>query len=523
MNKTININLSNVFFHIDDEAFSVLDRYLKTIEQYLSKEDSKEEILQDIEARIAELFTASMVHERQVITLSQVEDMIAIMGEPEVYKMDEEDNTTSSSARFSSSKKLYRDIERNYIGGVSAGLHHYLGLNLMVIRLIWIISALFSFGATVAVYIIIWAVTPEARTTAQKLDMQGEPVNISNIERKVKEGYSKFADKVGDIDYNKYSQHTRSGVTKFFDGLGKVLRALGVFISKVLGIILLLFSSLSLLGLIIFVFSFGTISLFNLVEVNNLEMLSLGIPQWIQILLLFLMGAIPIFYLLILSLKLLFSNFKSIGKTTHITLVGIWILCIIIFTTLNIKKEFEDSYDAEIAKVDAFALASKDTLRIKMNTNLLFSDETSQNNLQKIVNDESNDSKVFSTNVDVNIRTTTDKDLKIKVIKKGFGADRDTARENASLVDYNFEMEDSKLQLDNYFLAAPEFLKHNLEVKVVVYIPEDQTIFLDKSLKKFSNIRNFRPSDYHTHLKYYDDIWQRTDSILQIDTLSTQN
>ena len=84
-------------------------------------------------------------------------------------------------------------------------------------------------------------------------------------------------------------------------------------------------------------------------------------------------------------------------------------------------------------------------------------------------------------------------------------------------------MEDSKLQLDNYFLASPEFLKHNLEVKVVVYIPEDQTIFLDKSLKEFSNIRNFRSSDYDTPLKHDDAIWRPTDSILQIDTLSTQN
>lgn len=197
MNKTININLANVFFHIDEDAFIKLDSYLKAIERYLSKEQSKDEILQDIEARIAELFTESMAQANQVITMSQVNAMVGIMGEPEAYRMedDEESSSTSTSSKFKASRKLYRDIERKYIGGVSAGLNHYLGINTLLIRLFWVISAFFSFGGTVAIYVIIWILIPEAATTAQKLDMQGEPVNLSNIERKVKEGYSKFADK----------------------------------------------------------------------------------------------------------------------------------------------------------------------------------------------------------------------------------------------------------------------------------------------------------------------------------------
>lgn len=421
MNKTININLANVFFHIDEDAFIKLDKYLKTIESYLAKEESKDEILQDIEARIAELFTESMAHDKQVINLSQVNKMIAIMGEPEAYKIDDEEDYSSTSSKSRPSKKLYRDIERNYIGGVSAGLNHYLGLNLLVIRLIWVISAFFSFGATVAIYVILWAVTPAARTTAQKLDMQGEPVNLTNIERKVKESYSKFADKVGDIDYDKYSQQTKSGATKFFDGLGEVLKALGVFISKFLGIILLIISAAVLVGAMIFLFSFGTISIFELGDFNNMEIFSLGIPYWIQVVLFFLVGAIPFFYLLILSLKLLFSNLKSIGKISHITLVGIWILCVIVITTLGIKKELEISFDAEVVEVNSIALVSKDTLRIKMDTNLLYSDDFKQGKLQKLIKDDANSSKLYSSNVHVNFRTSNDEELKVRVTKKALG------------------------------------------------------------------------------------------------------
>ncbi|MBZ9653034.1 PspC domain-containing protein [Psychroflexus montanilacus] len=513
MNKTININLAGVFFHIDEDAFIKLDKYLKAIETYLAKEESKDEILQDIEARIAELFTESMAHKNQVVNSIQVNDMIAIMGEPEAYKIDDEEEPTSNSSKFRPSRKLYRDIDRNYIGGVSAGLNYYLGLNTFLIRLIWVASAFFSFGATVAIYIILWIVIPAANTTSQKLDMQGEPVNLTNIEKKVKESYSKFADKVGGIDYDKYGQQTKSGLTRFFDGLGDVLKAIGVFISKFLGVILLIISSLVLVGLLIFLFSFGTISVFELGDFNKMELFSLGIPYWIQVILFFLTAAIPFFYLLILSLKLLFSNLKSIGKISHITLMGIWILCVIVITTLGIKKQLEVSYDGEVVEVSALNIATTDTLRVKMNPNLMFDENINQRRQQKIVKDDTNSSKLYSSNVYVNFRTSNDDELKVRVTKKGFGSSENLARERASLIEYDYKLENSVLKLDNYFLTTPEFAKQKVKVEITVYIPEQQIIYLDKNLMDFSRIRNFKRSDYNTYLGYEENIWKPLDSI----------
>jgi phage shock protein PspC (stress-responsive transcriptional regulator) len=523
MNKTININLAGVFFHIDEDAFIKLDKYLKTIESYLAKEESRDEILQDIEARIAELFNESMAHVNQVISITQVYDMIAIMGEPEAYKIDEDEDTSTSSSKFRPSRKLYRDLDRNYVGGVSSGLNYYLGLNTLLIRLIWVISAFFSFGATVAIYVILWIVIPAAKTTAQKLDMQGEPVNLTNIEKKVKESYSKFADKVGDIDYDKYGKRTKSGVNQFFEGLGEVLKALGLFISKFLGVILLIISSLILVGLLIFFFSFGTISIFELGDFNQMDFFSLGAPYWSQVILYFLSAAIPFFYLMLLSLKLLFRNLKSIGKITHITLIGIWILCIIIITTLAVKKELEVSVDAEFVEVNTLAIDEKDTLSIGMNPNLLYSEDFNQVKSQKIVKDDADNSRLFSTNVYVKFRTSNDKQLKVRVTKKGFGINETKAREEASLVDYKYTLENSTLKLDNYFLTTPEFLKQKVSVDVTVYIPESQIVYLDKSLMKFSRIRNFKTSDYNTHLGFKDNTWKPLDSIIKIDSISTQN
>ncbi|AFU70016.1 stress-responsive transcriptional regulator, PspC family [Psychroflexus torquis ATCC 700755] len=524
MNKTININLANVFFHIDEDAFKKLDSYLKAIERYLSKEQSKDEILQDIEARIAELFTESTAQVNQVITMSQVNAMIGIMGEPEAYMMeDDEEPSSSASPKFKASRKLYRDLERKYVGGVSAGLNHYLGINTLLIRLFWVISAFFSVGGTVAIYVIIWILIPAARTTAQKLDMQGEPVNLSNIERKVKEGYSKFADKVGDIDYEKYGQQTKSGLTKFLDGLGEVLRALGVFLSKFLGIVLLLISGPVLIGLLIFLFSFGTISVFELGDFSQIEIFVLGIPNWIQIVLFFLVAAIPFFYLLILSLKLIFSNLKSIGKAAHITLIGIWVLSVIVITTLSVKKQLDVSYDAEVIEVIDLDISSGDTLQIRMNPNLMFSEILNQSKKSKIVKDEFDNERLFNSNIHVNFKSTSDDELKLRLTKKSYASSKARAREGASFIDYKYNLEDNVLKLDSYLLSNPEPTERNAKVEVTIYIPENHVIYLDENLNNFNNRRNLDRSKYNHYLNYKNDDWECLDCITTADTLSTQN
>ena len=186
MNKTININLANLFFHIDEVAYTKLQRYLEAIKRSFANTNGSEEIIADIEARIAELFHEKMENERQVITEKEVDEVIGIMGQPEDYMVDEDifEDQPQSTKKPGRVRKLYRDIDNKYIGGVSAGLGHYFGLDALWVRLLWILLTIFSWGGFVFIYILLWILIPEAVTTAQKLDMRGEAVNISNIEKK---------------------------------------------------------------------------------------------------------------------------------------------------------------------------------------------------------------------------------------------------------------------------------------------------------------------------------------------------
>ena len=184
MNKTVHINLANLSFYINEDAYIKLQAYLDAVKHSFKNTEGSDEILMDIEARIAELFSEKFQNERQVITLKEVEAIIVIMGQPEDYILDEatyEDNSISSKTI---SKKLYRDIENQYIAGVSSGLGHYIGIDPLWIRLTWVLLVFAGFGTPILMYILLWILVPEATTIAQKIAMNGEPVNISNIEKK---------------------------------------------------------------------------------------------------------------------------------------------------------------------------------------------------------------------------------------------------------------------------------------------------------------------------------------------------
>ena len=153
MNKTVNINLGGMFFHIDEDAYQKLTRYFDAIKRSLSNSTGQDEIIKDIEMRVSELLTEKQKTEKHVVGLKDVDEVIAIMGQPEDYKIDDE-SPESNSSDFSSPKtrKLYRDTENGMIGGVLAGLGHYFGIDKAWLRVILLIL-FFAWGIGFMAYI----------------------------------------------------------------------------------------------------------------------------------------------------------------------------------------------------------------------------------------------------------------------------------------------------------------------------------------------------------------------------------
>jgi len=199
MNKTININLASTFFHIDENAYDLLKSYLNKLEKAFTKSQGKEEILRDVEVRIAELFQERKKNSDYVITLEDVEEVIKILGQPQDFITEEEAENETQTQTVS--KKLFRDPDDKYIGGVASGMGYYFGIDTTWIRLLWLLFGLFSAGTIILIYIVLWILIPEAKTTADKLSMKGEPVNIATIEKKIREEFEEVSSKIKDIDY----------------------------------------------------------------------------------------------------------------------------------------------------------------------------------------------------------------------------------------------------------------------------------------------------------------------------------
>lgn len=203
MKQTVTVNLAGVVFHIDDDAYAALDQYLKAIRSNIESE-SADEVMQDIEARIAELFDQ---HKRyghsEVVTIAMVNDVMEQMGTPEMIggegeksaPTDETETAANAAENVDNQadvtfdgagvkKRLYRDVEDKKVGGVCSGLAAYFGIDPIWLRLLFL-GLLFLEGIGLLTYLVLWALVPAANTSARRLEMQGVAPSAENIRREV--------------------------------------------------------------------------------------------------------------------------------------------------------------------------------------------------------------------------------------------------------------------------------------------------------------------------------------------------
>ncbi|PLW93490.1 MAG: hypothetical protein C0591_14565 [Marinilabiliales bacterium] len=198
MKKTLNINIKGIIFYLDEDAYTKLNAYLEEIKTHFRNKKGQEEIINDIENRIVELFQQKLNDKKQVIVIADVEEIIGIMGHPVDFDEYSEEELTSQLNRQKGKKRLFRNIDDRMLGGVCSGLGSYFNIDATVVRIIFLL-ALFIGGSSILVYLVLWIVIPPARTVSDRLEMQGDPVTISNIEKAFKEEMNEIKDKLDDL------------------------------------------------------------------------------------------------------------------------------------------------------------------------------------------------------------------------------------------------------------------------------------------------------------------------------------
>lgn len=486
MNKTVNINLGGMFFHIDEDAYQKLARYFDAIKRSLSNTSGQDEIIKDIEMRVSELLTEKQKTDKHVVGLKDIDEVIAVMGQPEDYRIDDEE-TKNAAPNFitSKNKKLYRDGENGMIGGVLAGLAHYFGIDKVWLR-VFILILMLVFGTGALAYIILWIVMPEATTTAEKLEMTGEPVTISNIEKKVREEFDNVSEKFKNANYDEMGNRIKTGVGKAGNTLGDFIIALFNVFSKFLGVILIITGLSTLAALFIGVFTLGSSTFIdvpwqNFIEAGNFT----DYPVWTFGLLMFFAVGIPFFFLSLLGFKLLSPNLKSIGNIAKYTLLALWLIAVALAIAIGIKQVTAFSVDGRVIQKENISLKPTDTLLIKFRHNDYFAKNLNDDCDFKIILDSTSNDVIYSNNVSLRIAQTDSKSAYIQIEKEAKGKTLFEAKQRAGKIKYGYKIIGSQLVFDNYLLTELKDKFRDQEIEITVFLPIGTFLKMDQSAERY--------------------------------------
>ena len=556
MKKNISINISGIIFHIEEDGYENLKRYLDSINRYFSTFEDSSEILADIESRIAEIFLSKLNEEKQVITAEDVNTLMATMGSVSDFKAAEEPeeqgatftgSTEASSETFAGyvppkqlhrdqkrkilggvcaglgnyfnidplwfrllfaallfaggfailvyvimwiivpgsyeleepdfHKRMFRDPQSKVIGGVSGGAAAYFGIDIVIVRVLFI-ALTFAGGLGVFLYIILWISLPEAKTLTDKMQMQGEPVTLSNIESNIKK------------NFNIREGEPESALTKIllfpFRLLGLLLTALGRIIEPladairvVIGVMVVLlgaalvFSIVVTAGILFGMFAGGAFSTPWMSEFNEMdlpiEIFTRAFPGWIAIAAV-VAALVPSIFLILLGVSAIAK--KIVFRNT----VG-WTLLALFFVSaamlaVGIPRIVYAFHEEGEHKVENTYTVNGKTALLKLNPG---------------------GSDYEGTRL--TLRGHQGPEFRLVQTFEAHGSSKSQASQNARMVDYNVTFADSVFTFDEDFRFKEDAIFRGQHLNMILYIPYDFPFTMDEGIERI--ISSYIPGDYN--------------------------
>ena len=479
MNKTIIININGVVFHIEEDAYEILKSYMTEVKRHFAYSSDSEEIVTDIENRLAEMFNERLADQKkQVIVNADVEDVLRVMGSVSDFELPEEDKGFSreSYAGFKAERKLFRDIDDKVIAGVCAGLAHYFDIEVKWVRVLTVVIAAIT-GVTIPLYIILWIVLPGALTRQEKMAMKGEAINLQNFKRS-------FDEEVEELRNNPDRNDRATGSTRSsFDEILLLIAKILKIIVKAIGGIIILLGALALLSLIIAlaIIMGSDVQPFPL-NVINPEFRS---PLYLSA---FLILIIPLTALILFAARVLFN--RTIATRTGSFAMPILWLCGLgmgIYYGSRIAADFREDAKFEQQTV----LPRYKTLYLHLNPNKSLSQEDSirlklddENFKGNILNDDDDDDFRRETRFELRIEKTEDENISVIKQFSGRGKNFESALKNAQRSKYQVEQRDSSLSFDKYLTLPGNALYRGQKVKVTLRVPPDTHLIIDGRLNE---------------------------------------
>ena len=500
MNKTVNINLAGIVFHIDENAFETLNNYLNELKNHFKNEEGGDEILKDIEGRIAELFTERL-DKKEAISLTDINEITTIMGDPSQYddeieqEKSQESQDKEEDLRKGKRRKVFRDEEDRMIGGVCRGMAHYFDINVLFCRIIFI-GILFLIGPGAPfLYIMFWIALPSAKTTAEKLEMKGEKVNINNIEKNIKDELNIIEDKIRDFDrkFTKEIFGANSFFRKIVDFFIRVIKGVFKFAGSCFGIFCILFGGILLFLIFNFVFSGAEILFHNHPMIDHVfnDFFNNKSTTWLSLFI-----GIPIVTVILFGLRLV--NNTKIHMNYKIGIFVLWITSI--FFLLNSVKDISLEFQEEAKNtIIENIITESDTLYLSMNDVNRVLDNIFDAKGFKVTPFEDN-----LIGIGMQLDVVKSKNDNFNLIKEVIarGKNKQIAKERTEEVDFEFILEDDNLIFDDFFTISTQKWRMQ-ELYLTLEIPVGMVVFLDHSLEDLiydiKNVNNMWDYDMLGH------------------------
>ncbi len=483
MRKTININLDGYPFQIEEDAYDLLRAYLQRLETKLGKTDEAKEVVGDIESRIAELFRMENRNNQLIITCEQVSEVIQTIGEPDdiIDHKEETGHATETESESSGgsftdiiSKRLYRNPSDKVLGGVCSGLASYFNIDVLIVRVLFVLGFLLSAGTIVTLgYLILWIVIPKAILTEQKLAMQGGISFSDPISR------NKSSVKAGAAPSS--APHAKSSYWAI------ALRNIGKSIVSIIGFFVFLFGVLGLLAMgIIAISGYSVIhsSLFGFHFDDFVRLLTndgIGLLMWIAVVA---FVALPLVLLMYLGLRMM-VNFKAYLGVVVATMVLFWLMAlgVIVYKGLNTALSFAKSCD----RTENISLQplSNNVLHIsrldssRREGSII--DELSGKEYGLFVDSVTGKPMIFGV---PDIRVEYGDSLSCRLITGAYGRDLPDAMRFRQQIRYRIRQVDSVIYCDERFSLGKNSFFRNQKAKVIFTIPRGTRVLVDPEMSQ---------------------------------------
>jgi phage shock protein PspC (stress-responsive transcriptional regulator) len=558
MKKNISINISGIIFHIEEDGYENLRKYLDSINKYFASFEDSSEILADIESRVAEIFLSKLNEGKQVITAEDVTALIATMGSVSDFKAAEDQEfsqtpppgTGSSSSQTNASygepsaskeeksftapkqlmrdekrkilggvcsgmaayfnvdpiwirllfaltafaygitilvyivmwivvpgstdleepetgKKMFRDPEHKVIGGVSGGIAAYFGIDLVVVRLLFVIFTIF-FGIGFIIYIVLWIALPEAKSLTERMAMQGEPVTLSNIESNIKKNLN--------VDPNKEESTATKILLLPFRVIGILIVVLGKILVPILEVLrvaigimvillglALLFTAVVTSGVFVGLFSSAAFSWpwIHYDEISMpLEVFANSLSGWLVVAA-FVAAVIPTVFIMILGASIIARRY--VINTT----VG-WSMFVLFFVSVAILS----------VAVPKIVYSFKETGVYKVEETYNLNGKTAVFHINEVGMDDYDA-------VSLTLKGHSGTGFKLVQTFESHGASKQQAIENAKMVMYDVAVKDSTLTFDSNIRFKKDAIFRAQKLNMTLFIPYNYPFVLDEASSRF--------------------------------------